>query len=115
MHRIFNLTNLIICICLLIILWLVYLKTNKLELFGDVTPSIPNATTTNPTARTSTATPTIPLLSDGIIKNSAIVNFINRFINNKNQQNAYSAILANRQVSINTYANRVLNLINPTM
>jgi hypothetical protein len=94
-----SVTNIIICICLLVILLLVYLKTNKFELFDPTTPALP----ANP-----------ELLNNNVINNTTLVNFINTFITKKVKQNEYSDILNNRQQIINSYSDRVLNLINPS-
>ena len=63
---------------------------------------------------TTTPATTIPLLNNDIIQNSALANFINRFIANKNQQNVYTSTLADRQEKINNLSEQVLNLINPS-
>lgn len=97
MNKVFSLHNVIISVSLLVILLLVYLKTSKFELFEPTTPN-----------------PTLGLLNNDIINNSALVNFINGYIAKKKLQNTYSNILANRQVAINTYANQVTDLINPS-
>ena len=123
-------TNIIVALSLVVILLLVYLGDNKFELFAtsstspssSPTPSpskLPSSTpyTTNkPSAMNTTTTPatTIPLLNNDIIQNSALVNFINRFIVNKNQQNVYTSTLADRQGKINNLSEQVLNLINPS-
>ena len=94
-------TSIIIFVSLVVILLLVYLKQNNFELFDDI--NIPNLQTT------------IPLLNNDTIKNNEFVNFINKFIINKNQQNKYISTLANRQNTINNLASQVINLINPTI
>lgn len=128
-------TYLVVGVSLVIILLLVFLKNKNFELFSASTtlPSTStNPTTTKPkntittkaeTTKASTTKPnavstnpvgTIPLLKNDIIQNSALVNFINRFIVNKNQQNVYSSTLTDRQGQINNLSEQVLNLVNPS-
>jgi hypothetical protein len=119
-------TNIIVALSLVAILLLVYLGDNKFELFATSStspstsplplPSLTPYTTNKPSAMNMTTTPatTIPLLNNDIIQNSALVNFINRFIVNKNQQNVYTSTLADRQEKINNLSEQVLNLINPS-
>ena len=95
--------NIIILLTLIVILLLVYLKNNNFELF-----------TTTTTTTATTATTTIPLLNNDFIQNSALTNFINSFIVNKNQQNLYISSLSERQNNINKLSSQVINLINPT-
>jgi hypothetical protein len=54
-------------------------------------------------------------LNNNIIKNSSLVNFINRYIVNKNQQHVYSSTLSDRQNKINNLSDQVVNLINPSV
>jgi hypothetical protein len=89
--------NIVIIVALAAILILVYLKTNKFELFRITRPN-----------------PTLELLNNDTINNSALVNFINNFIVKKRNQNTYSNILQYRQHLINMYSNDVLRLINPS-
>jgi hypothetical protein len=99
-------TNIIIVLALLSILLLTYLKNNNFELFGnDTSGLVPGATSTN----------TIPLLINDVIHNSPLVNFINRFIVNKNQQNSYMSVMSERQRNINNLSGKVISLINPTI
>lgn len=85
-------------------------------------PTTTKPTTTKPTTtksnttKTTTTLPatTIPLLSNDVIQNSYLVNFINRFIINKNQQNIYSSTLTDRQSKINDLSEQVIGLINPS-
>ena len=122
-------TNLIIGVSLVAILVLVYLKNNNFELFSPSTtlPSATLATSTRPATSSTTKSATtstnvvstnptgnIPLLKNDIIQNSALVNFINRFIINKNQQKIYSSTLSERQLQINNLSEQVLNLVNPS-
>jgi len=124
-------TNIIVALSLVAILLLVYLGDNKFELFATSSPSpspspssssssssssLTPYTTNKPSAMNMTTTPatTIPLLNNDIIQNSALVNFINRFIVNKNQQNVYTSTLADRQGKINNLSEQVVNLINPS-
>ena len=119
-------TNIIVALSLVAILLLVYLGDNKFELFATSStspstslsqlPSSTPYTTNKPSAMNTTTTPatTIPLLNNDIIQNSALVNFINRFIVNKNQQNVYTSTLADRQGKINNLSEQVVNLINPS-
>jgi hypothetical protein len=100
--------NIIIVISLIAILCLVYFKNNNFELFG---------TSDNPEINTMTTIPSTPspLLNNDVIQNIALVNFINRFITNKNQQNVYVSTLADRQKNINNLSTQVVKLINPTV
>ena len=110
-------TNIIVALSLVAILLLVYLKDKNYELFGGETnplSSPTNLTTTSTVAITIPAT-TIPLLNNNIIKNSSLVNFINRYIVNKNQQHVYSSTLSDRQNKINNLSDQVVNLINPSV
>ena len=107
-----SMTNIIIVFALVAILLLVYLKNGNFELFVDAT--LP-ATTLQAPSPTQSSTGTIPLLNNDIIQNSALVNFINRFITNKNQQSVYAATLATRQATINDLSGQVINLINPSV
>ena len=79
LSKFFTLTNLIIILSLIVILMLVYLRNNNFELFASET-----ITTTNTT---------IPILNNEDIQNNALVNFIKKFVINKNQQNVYNSIL----------------------
>jgi hypothetical protein len=124
-------TNIIVAVSLVAIILLVYLKYNKFELFVErsistspsqlplpsPTPSLTPNTTPKPSTMNMTTIPatTIPLLNNDIIQNSALVNFINRFIVNKNQQNIYTSTLADRQGKINNLSEQVVNLINPSV
>ena len=133
--KVYNLltsTNIIVALSLVAILLLVYLGDNKFELFATSStspspsttqssstsplPSLTPYTTIKPSAMNMTTTPatTIPLLNNDIIQNSALVNFINRFIVNKNQQNVYTSTLVDRQGKINNLSEQVVNLINPS-
>lgn len=105
--NLFSSTNIIVALSLVAILLLVYLKNKNFELFGE------GDITTIP-ATTIPAT-TIPLLNNDIIQNSALVNFINRFVVNANQQNVYVSALATRQNQINNLSTQVINLINPSI
>lgn len=123
-------TNIIVALSLVVILWLVYLKNNNFELFTSTaaatTTTKPKGTGVSASATTSTKSmtipittttlpaTTIPLLNNDIIKNSALVNFINRFIVNKNQQNVYVSALSEKQRKINNLSEQVLTLINPS-
>jgi hypothetical protein len=78
---------------LVLILALVYLKTDKFELF-DVTLPIVNTPTT------------------AIQEQSGLLNFIKEYSNRKNQQNDYQKQLVNRQQIINCYSSKVANLLN---
>jgi len=98
--------NLIMALSLLLIIILVYLKNNNFELFNNATSTSANTTPEIPT--------TISLLSNDVIQNSALVNFINRFIINKNQQNKYKSALVKRQEEINNLSKKVINIINPS-
>lgn len=125
--KLFSTTNIIVYISLVVILLLVYLKNNSFELFAATStsaqqtttkPITTKSTTTKPTTTksmtTTTSATTIPLLSNDVIQNSALVNFINRFIINKNQQNVYTSTLADRQNQINDLSEKVISLINPS-
>ena len=120
--NLFNSTNLIVGLSLVAILLLVFLKNKNFELFAtsSTSPATTKAKLTTASATTTTksitipATTTIPLLNNDVIQNSALVNFINRFIVNKNQQNVYTSTLADRQKQINDLSEQVINLINPT-
>ena len=112
---------LIVGISLVIILLLVYLKNNNFELFATSTTLSTNNTTTSTipntipnTIGTNPVASTISLLNNDVIQNSALVNFINRFIANKNQQKVYSSTLTERQEQINNLSEQVINLINPS-
>jgi hypothetical protein len=115
-----NSTNLIVGLSLVAILLLVYLKNKNFELFSTSSTSPlttkPKSTTTSATTTKASTIPatTIPLLNNDVIQNSSLVNFINRFIVNKNQQNVYISALADRQNKINNLSEQVINLINPT-
>ena len=109
----FSLTNVIISIALVAILLLVYIKNKNFELF-DSSYQSEDTTSTTPTTPTTPMT-TISFLNNDIIQNSALVNFINKFITNKNKQSVYAATLANRQAIITDYTDKVLKLINPTV
>ena len=103
-------TNIIIALSLVAILLLVYLKNNNFELFATSSTS-PSLTT--PTITFIDAT-TMPILNNDVIQNSALVNFINRYIVNKNQQHVYTSTMADRQGTINNLSEQVINLINPS-
>jgi len=128
-------TYLVVGVSLVIILLLVFLKNKNFELFSasttlPLTLTMPTTTkpkntittkaettkasTTKPNAVSTNPVGTIPLLKNDIIQNSALVNFINRFIVNKNQQNVYSSTLTDRQGQINNLSEQVLNLVNPS-
>jgi hypothetical protein len=127
-----NLTiNLVVGVSLVAILLLVYVKNNNFELFATssttplTTSNITNplnkttttsatSATTKPIAASTNPISTIPLLNNDIIQNNDLVNFINTFIINKNQQNLYSSTLADRQGQINNLSTQVLKLINPS-
>lgn len=115
--KLFSTTNIIVYISLVVILLLVYLKNNSFELFLATSTSAQQITT-KPTITksmtTTTSDTTIPLLSNDVIQNSALVNFINRFIINQNQQNLYVSTLSGRQNQINDLSEQVINLINPS-
>lgn len=110
-------TNIIVALSLVAILLLVYLKDKNFELFlleqNTLLSSPTNPKTISTVAITIPAT-TIPLLNNDIIQNSALVNFINRYIVNKNQQHVYSSSLSDRQGKINNLSDQVVNLINPS-
>jgi len=107
-------TNIIIAISLVAIMLLVYLKNNNFELFATSTTSLlPLPLLTKPTIASTVAT-TIPLLNNDVIQNSALVNFINRYIVNKNQQHIYTSTMSGRQGKINNLSGQVINLINPS-
>jgi hypothetical protein len=114
MPKLFSITNLIIAISLGVILLLVYNKNKSFELFGADASGSTTTKAMITVPKTTTAKTTIPLLNNDTIQNSALVNFINRYITNKNQQSVYSATLAARQETISANANQVLNLINPS-
>lgn len=99
MSNLLSSTNIIVALSLVAILLLVYLKNKNFELFDE----------------SDITTTTIPLLNNDIIQNSSLVNFINRFIVNKNQQNVYVSALATRQNQINNLSEQVINLINPSI
>jgi len=81
--------NFILALCLIIILSLIYLKTNKLDLF-------------DPTIST-------PFTSDNYLKS-----FINNYSNKIKQQNANLQILSTQEQTIQTLSQQVANLINPS-
>lgn len=94
--------NIILAVCLIIILILIYLKTNKLDLFygADGTD-------------TSTAT-TKPLISTLLTGNNYLTSFINNYISKMQQQNDYNKVLAKQEQTIQTLSQQVSNLINPS-
>ena len=79
--------NFILALCLIIILCLIYLKTNKLDLFD----------------------PTTPLTS-----NNYLTSFLNNYTNKIIQQNANIDILKNQEKTIQTLSQQVAKLINPS-
>lgn len=103
-------TNLVIGLSLVVILFLVYLKNNNFELFM-ITSTLPQLISNTYTTKSNI---TIPLLNNDVIQNSALVNFINRFIINKHQQNIYASTLVDRQNKINELSEQVISLINPS-
>jgi hypothetical protein len=97
--------NLILAVCLIIILILIYLKTNKLDLFTGVDGA--NGTDT------ITAT-TKPLISTLLTGNNYLTSFINNYISKMQQQNDYKKVLAKQEQTIQTLSQQVSNLINPS-
>ena len=91
--------NFILAVCLIIILILIYLKTNKLELFDGTT------------ANTAT---TKPLISTILTGNNYLTSFINNYISKMQQQNDYKKILATQEQTIQNLSQQVSNLINPS-
>ena len=95
--------NLILAVCLIIILILIYLKTNKLDLFygADATDA-------------TDATTTKPLISTLLTGNNNLTSFINNYISKMQQQNDYKKVLAKQEKTIQTLSQQVSNLINPS-
>ena len=100
--------NIILAVCLIIILILIYLKTNKLDLFYGADEA-DGADGTD----TSTAT-TKPLISTLLTGNNYLTSFINNYISKKQQQNDYKKVLAKQEQTIQTLSQQVSNLINPS-
>jgi hypothetical protein len=76
--------NVIIAICLIIILILIYLKTNKLELFG----------------------------ATDLTNNDFLSTFINKYVNKIKSQNNYMKVLATQEQTIKNLTTNVSKLIN---
>jgi len=76
--------NVIITICLIIILILIYLKTNKLELFG----------------------------ATDLTNNDFLSTFINKYVNKIKSQNNYMKVLATQEQTIKNLTTNVSKLIN---
>jgi len=100
-----TLLNLLILLSLIIILALVYLNTNKLELFDCITnPTDPACITTKPNIN-----PNITLLNNDIDPNY-FATVINNYIKSKSKDNEYQRILNERQQTIQTLANNIKNI-----
>lgn len=97
--------NIILAVCLIIILILIYLKTNKLDLFygADGADGADTSTTT-----------TKPLISTLLTGNNYLTSFINNYISKMQQQNDYKKVLAKQEQTIQTLSQQVSNLINPS-
>jgi uncharacterized protein YpmS len=95
--------NLILAVCLIIILILIYLKTNKLDLFTGVDGANGADTAT-----------TKPLISTLLTGNNYLTSFINNYISKMQQQNDYKKVLAQQEKTIQTLSQQVSNLINPS-
>ena len=100
-----TLLNLLILLSLIIILALVYLNTNKLELFDCITnPTDPACITTKPNTN-----PNITLLNNDMDPNY-FATVINNYIKSKSKNNEYQRILNERQQTIQTLANNIKNI-----
>jgi hypothetical protein len=100
-----TLLNLLILLSLIIILALVYLNTNKLELFDCITnPTDPACITTKPNTN-----PNITLSTNDIEPNY-FATVINNYIKSKSKDNEYQRILNERQKTIQTLANNIKNI-----
>jgi hypothetical protein len=86
-----NIINIIIAICLIIILFLVYIKTNNIDLF-------------DPTDNSYTA----------LTNNDYLTSFINKYVNNIKQQNNYMKVLATQEQTIQNLSDKVSDIINPS-
>lgn len=94
--------NIILAVCLIIILILIYLKTNKLDLFNGADGTDTSTTTTK------------PLISTLLTGNNYLTSFINNYISKMQQQNDYKKVLAKQEQTIQTLSQQVSNLINPS-
>ena len=94
--------NIILAVCLIIILILIYLKTNKLDLFNGADGADTSTTTTK------------PLISTLLTGNNYLTSFINNYISKMQQQNDYKKVLAKQEQTIQTLSQQVSNLINPS-
>jgi hypothetical protein len=89
--------NFILALCLIIILILIYLKTNNLDLFTE-----PNGYTTK------------PILATLLKGNDYLTSFINNYTNKILQQNTYKQVLATQEQTIQSLSQKVSKLINPS-
>jgi uncharacterized protein YoxC len=97
-----SLINIIVVICLILIILLVYIKTKQIDLFYII-PETTNTQTiiTNPVLTALTGT-------------DFLTTFINKYINNVQQQNKYANTLATQELKIQNLSQQVTNLINPS-
>ena len=91
--------NFILAGCIIIILVLIFIRYGKIDLFTDNT--IPLTTNTIPTSQ-------LTLISG----NDYLTTFINKYINNIQQQNTYIQQLAKQQQTINNLTQQVEKLVN---
>lgn len=89
--------NFILAGCIIIILILIFLHNGKIDLFtnNDIIPS-------------TTPNSGIALLTG----NDYLTTFINKYINNIQQQNTYMQTLTNQQQTINNLTQQVAHLVN---
>jgi Na+/H+ antiporter NhaC len=96
--------NFILVVCIILILILIYLKYNTIDLFSI--PTNTNTTTiTNPITNTT-------LKYNILSSDDYLTSFINKYINNIQQQNSYMKTLATQQQVISNLSEQVSQLIN---